>query len=479
MLSLAAVFFVIVATAAVSTGQTGHLLGAAPRIGLVLVVVNLIGARFLFGPVRRYLADAGTLALAQQRIRRLPLLSGGWAFLQILLLTGASFLYQRVFCPSCGSTLLPSLVFALAVLTANAACLGLALYFLIGNYTAWLRKTLYQRFALVIEPGRGRILHKLMAAFLAASILPLGLLLLKATFVDHLPRRAVLDTTQIVQTDILVSILLASVAIVFITRNLTGPVSILHGSIKELNRGNLGIRVPVVSDDELGALTLRFNDLVVSLEEREFLRKVFGQYVPASVASAVLENRGIVEPRTAEATILFTDIERFSTVCEHLAPEQVLSMLNDYFEVAAGPIHEHGGVITQFQGDAILASFNMPVTDADHAGNAVRAAMEMHRRLEERRFADGIALKTRIGINTGLVVGGTVGDGDRLGFTVHGDTVNLAARLEQLNKEYGTQLLASERTVELAGQAFQFRRIGEVTVRGRQSPVTVYELAQD
>ena len=121
----------------------------------------------------------------------------------------------------------------------------------------------------------------------------------------------------------------------------------------------------------------------------------------------------------------------------------------------------------------------MPVTDADHAGNAVRAAIEMHRRLEARRFADGIALKTRFGINTGLVVGGTVGDGDRLGFTVHGDEVNLAARLEQLNKEHGTRLLASERTVELAGQAFRFRRIGEVTVRGRETPVTVYGLAQD
>ena len=339
MLSLAAVFFVIVAAAAVSTDQAGHLPGAALRIGLVLVVVNLIGARYLFGPVRRYLADGGTLVLAQRRIRRLPLLSGIWGFAQILLLTVASFLFERVLCASCGSTLLVSVMFGLAVLTVTTACLGLALYFLIGDYTAWLRKTLFERSGIVVEPGRGHIVYKLVAAFLAASILPLGLLLLKAAFIDHLPRRAALVTTQIVQTDILVSILLAGVAIVFITRNLTGPVSILHGSVKELNRGNLGNRAPVVSDDELGALTLRFNDLVVSLEEREFLRKVFGQYVPASVASAVLENRGIVEPRTAEATILFTDIERFSTVCEHLAPEQVLSMLNDYFEVAAGPIH--------------------------------------------------------------------------------------------------------------------------------------------
>jgi adenylate cyclase len=106
----------------------------------------------------------------------------------------------------------------------------------------------------------------------------------------------------------------------------------------------------------------------------------------------------------------------------------------------------------------------------------VRASLAIQRLLANRRFANGIALNTRIGINTGLVVGGTVGDGNRLGYTVHGDVVNLAARLEQLNKEYGSRVLLSQRTAELAGDSFEFKKIGEVAIRGRETPITVYEL---
>ena len=176
-----------------------------------------------------------------------------------------------------------------------------------------------------------------------------------------------------------------------------------------------------------------------------------------------------------EATILFTDIEGFTTVSESLSPRQLITVLNEYFGVVTEPIIRHGGVINQFQGDAILATFNMPEPLSEHAASAVRAAMEIRSLLADRQFGEGIALRSRIGLNTGEVVGGLVGTPERLGYTVHGDEVNLAARLEQLNKEHGTRIIVSQRTVELAASGqFEFRHLGTTSVRGRRAAVEVY-----
>jgi adenylate cyclase len=143
----------------------------------------------------------------------------------------------------------------------------------------------------------------------------------------------------------------------------------------------------------------------------------------------------------------------------------------------AAPIEKRGGVINQFQGDAILASFNLPEADPDHAGKAIEAALEIQQVLAGHTFASGIKLRSRVGINSGEVVGGLVGTAERVNYTVHGDDVNLAARLEQLNKEHNTRILVSERTLELAGrERFKCRRIGTVATRGRQAPTVIYAL---
>lgn len=149
----------------------------------------------------------------------------------------------------------------------------------------------------------------------------------------------------------------------------------------------------------------------------------------------------------------------------------ILDVLNAYFAEIAQVVHARGGVITRFQGDAVLASFNLPAADPQHARHAVEAALAIQARLAEVVFDGGIRLRTRVGISTGPVVGGTVGGGDRLGYTVHGDTVNLAARFESLNKELGSRVLGSARTGELAGDAIALRDRGIVTVRGFREPL--------
>ncbi|MFC1665100.1 adenylate/guanylate cyclase domain-containing protein [Pseudomonadota bacterium] len=202
------------------------------------------------------------------------------------------------------------------------------------------------------------------------------------------------------------------------------------------------------------------------------------RFVPDEVARRITssdERIDLGQGEVREATILFADIANFTTIGEQLAPEQLINTLNEYFAVVAQPIERFHGVICQFQGDAILASFNLPEAHPDHASNAVNAAIEIQQLLVDRTFGSGINLRSRIGINSGLVVGGLVGTPDRLGYTIHGDDVNLSARLEQLNKEHKTSILISEHTCELAGwDNFTFKFIQEVTVRGRHETVKIY-----
>lgn len=204
-------------------------------------------------------------------------------------------------------------------------------------------------------------------------------------------------------------------------------------------------------------------------------RKVFGKFVPENIADAILEGQGVLEPAESDATILYADIEGFTDLVESMASHQVMQMLNEYFAALTKPLDRHGGILTQFQGDAVLATFNVPVADAEHADNAVQVAYEIQRTLKERTFA-GNRIRARIGIATGEVVSGSVGSGDRINYTVHGNAVNLAARLEKINKQFETHTLVSEHTVAALQKKFPLESVGEVEVRGKRAPVAVYKL---
>ena len=174
----------------------------------------------------------------------------------------------------------------------------------------------------------------------------------------------------------------------------------------------------------------------------------------------------------AEATVLFVDLAGFTALSESLEPAGIVTVLNEYFSAVVEIIEAHGGVITQFQGDAILAIYNVPVADPGHANKAVASARDIHAVIGSRKFG-GHDLTCRVGINTGPVVAGNVGAEDRMNYTVHGDAVNTAARLEQLNKEFGTNTLISETTAKLAAD-HPLKEIGNMDIRGKSEKVTVY-----
>ena len=217
-----------------------------------------------------------------------------------------------------------------------------------------------------------------------------------------------------------------------------------------------------------------FNRMVAGLKEHEVIRETLGRFVPTDVAKALLTEGGELAPEQSEATVLFCDLEGFTALTETLGPAGIVELLNEYFEVMVEILERHRGVVTQFQGDAILATFNVPVPDPDHAANALRAAIEMQSAVQRREFA-GQRIGNRIGINTGRLVAGAVGAKGRLSYTVHGDAVNLAARLEALNKEFGTRILVSEATTTQV-EGFDLEPIGEVGVRGQTGRVAVYAL---
>ena len=222
--------------------------------------------------------------------------------------------------------------------------------------------------------------------------------------------------------------------------------------------------------------------LVESVIEGSAARDL-SRFVPQEIAQKVIhseEGATTGKGEVDESTILFTDIEGFTAISETLSPQQLIEALNRYFSLIAQPIAQFGGVISQFQGDAVLATFNMPKPDQDHASNAVRAALSIQSILTGKEFGEGTPFNTRIGINTGRVVGGLVGSGDRVGYTVHGDNVNLTARLEQLNKDFGTRIIVSHSTFEKIPEGeFEFRDLGEVSVRGLNRSVRIYTIDLD
>ncbi len=201
------------------------------------------------------------------------------------------------------------------------------------------------------------------------------------------------------------------------------------------------------------------------------------RFVPSEVARRITEVGGASahDVQTTEATILYLDVENFTAMAERVEPELVIKSLNEFFALAVKPIEMYGGAVTQFQGDAILASFNLPSPDPDHAKNAVSAAKEILKALADQQFQYDMIYQVRIGVSTGQVTGGLVGVTDRVSYTVHGDAVNLAARLESLNKTLGTRILLSARTANRLHEE-DLSLVETITIRGRQEPEPVYTL---
>lgn len=201
------------------------------------------------------------------------------------------------------------------------------------------------------------------------------------------------------------------------------------------------------------------------------------RFVSQEVADHITQAEHAIQPGDGEskvATVLFTDIEGYSTFSEKMTSQELVTTLNEYFGAIYDVVHAHGGVIAQYQGDAMLITFNTVISDDHHAASAVQTAKDIRDLTQQKTFGKGIFLKTRCGVNTGEMTVGAVGAAQQLIFTVHGDEVNIAARLEQLNKDYGSYVLISRATRDRVKGLFTCQHVGEVVVRGRSAPTEIY-----
>jgi adenylate cyclase len=253
------------------------------------------------------------------------------------------------------------------------------------------------------------------------------------------------------------------------------PVQDLIEGARRVQRGDLASVVPVSSLDELGDLALAFNAMQSGLRERAALQAAFGSYVDPLLAQRLLDSgTSVFEGEELEVTVLFLDVRGFTSYSEGVAPAEAVALLNRLFDVVVPVVHEHGGHANHYLGDGLLAVFGAPQPLPAHADAAMAAAIEVQRRVQAQL---GEEVRIGIGVNTGPVIAGTVGGGGRHEFTVIGDTVNVAARVEQLTKETGDLILITEATrTALSSPRPRTARRGDVEVRGKTAKVRLHAI---
>ena len=261
---------------------------------------------------------------------------------------------------------------------------------------------------------------------------------------------------------------------------ISAPLLALVSAMGDVLAGNFRRRLEVKREDEIGFLARSYNDMVAGLEERDAIKDTFGRFVSRDVATAALAGGSALAVQRREVTILFQDVRGFTSFSEHTEPDVLVDVVNRLMTAMVAAVEGHGGIIRQFTGDGVMALFGAPVQHDDDPQRAVRAALDMVARLpglNEELARRGVEpLRIGIGIHTGEVVAGKIGPDERVEYSVVGDPVNLASRIEGLTKEVGAVILVSAETAAHLGPEFSLGRRAVVPVRGKDQPVEVVEV---
>ena len=273
-----------------------------------------------------------------------------------------------------------------------------------------------------------------------------------------------------------------------VTRGLVRPVRRLVLGTSAVERGALDTIIPITSRDEIGSLTRSFNSMVGELRAKARIRDTFGKYVDPRIVAGLLDRPEVTDAKGSrrEMTILFCDMRGFTAFSEGMTPAALVNVLNRYMTVMSEPVRHNNGIIDKYIGDGIMAFWGPPFSSAEeHPGLACLAALDQLATLAafraelpeltglRRGFPE---IDIRIGIATGDVVVGNIGSEQTRNYTVIGDTVNLASRLEGANKSYGTRALINETTNRFAASLVETREIDQVLVVGKTEPERVFEL---
>lgn len=266
-----------------------------------------------------------------------------------------------------------------------------------------------------------------------------------------------------------------------IGRSVAQPVGELRAAAQAVTHGQLDVQVPLRRADEFGALIGEFNRMVTELREKERLRQTFGAHVGRRAAEEILTRDPGLGGTEQVITVMFVDIRSFTARSAHLSPTKAVGLLNEFLRVMVQAVEgEHAGMINKFLGDGFMALFGIGNNSLDHADDAVAAGRSIQETLErlnaERNSRGEDAIQIGIGINTGPAIVGSIGSPERMEFTVIGNTVNVASRIEALNKTLGTSLLVSKETRAALRREMELRELPPQSVKGIDQPVAVFTI---
>lgn len=439
---------------------------------VVMLGINLLGARYIFAPVRAFIASGENFAGIERTLTQLPLRSAYWVAILFMVIMSERLLLPRMLGATASEVPLSTWADTGATIVVQTLLGFVLTYFVVSGYLERLCYFLFRRHGVNLSLFFGSFSLKIGVALGFIALAPL--VLIAVEMLSYSGDRLV----QEILVDLLAAAFVLPIVLYWVSRSLTNPLRRLENGMEKVAGGDLTVRLPVTSNEEVGELTQRFNQMAVGLRERDKLRETFGKYVSESVASRLLQESpdGRITGQTREATLMFTDIDGFTTLSERADPDALIAALDEYLAAVLPPIQRNGGVVNTFIGDGLFASFNLPLANDDHAAAAVSAALEIIEATQDRVFAGGLRLPTRIGINTGLVIGGTIGAGDRLSYTLLGDAVNTAARLQELNKRHGTRILVAQTSLLRAGPRFRFTSLGDMEIRGRSERLPIHRV---
>ena len=258
---------------------------------------------------------------------------------------------------------------------------------------------------------------------------------------------------------------------VLLSRSILRPIRDLERVMESVRGGDYEKLVPITTSDELGRLSIAFNQMVTGLAEREKLREAFGAYLDKDVAEYILAQGLTPEGREVDVSILFCDALDFTEFASQAEAPEVVARLNELFERIVPVIDRHGGHVDKFVGDGLLAVFGAPEPYADHADRAVMAAVEMAAVVNQ---SDSGLLRIGIGVNSGPVVAGSIGGGGRLNFSVIGDAVNVAARVEEATRRLNADVLITAETQSRLSQTIEVAACGPQELKGKDEPVELF-----
>src|SRR5262245_20285590 len=321
---------------------------------------------------------------------------------------------------------------------------------------------------------------RLILTFLRTSILPLLLMILLDLRLEH---RFPQDPAwrDLLRADLYLTVITgvaSTIMAVLVARFINRPVQALRAALARVAAGDLTARVPVRSTDELGELNMHFNAMVEQLRAAGRARELFGRYVSQAVAREALGRGASLESTLVRATAMFVDLRGFTSIAQVTPVQDVVRMLNAFYGTVERVCDREGGVITQFLGDGAIVVFGGPLRPAnDHARRAVRAAITLQWSLVNHPPLAGIGrLQAGIGICTGDMVAGHIRANERLVYTIVGDAVNQAARLQVKTRDLGTAILLTATTHAALGEedGFYLRPVGAVPLRGIEAHVEVF-----